>query len=210
LKILTHSLNKKCPNFFKGRRAVDARKVTAGSPPASDSRNIQSSNPNIISRSTRSIVRSEKSGFTSRGAGIHVQLRPLVKDRVDEFLRDAIAALIGVDNVRSAKPAMRLLKCVNRMNSLERYRHPVRQNPPAVHINHRRQIHKTRRHANVGRIQRPNLIAPVDRQFAQRVRKYLVLRVSGKHPVITAWPEAASSQSVFCLACRRYGKSYET
>ncbi len=50
------------------------------------------------------------------------------------------------------------------MNSLERDGYPVRQNPPAIHIDHRLQVPKATRHANVGRIQRPDLIAAVDRQ----------------------------------------------
>ena len=43
------------------------------------------------------------------------------------------------------------MKSVHGMDSLERDRHSVRQNPAAVDIYHRCQVHKASRHANVGR-----------------------------------------------------------
>jgi hypothetical protein len=54
----------------------------------------------------------------------------------------------------------------------------MRQNPPALDVHYRRQIHKAFCHANVGRVQQPDLIAAINRQFAQQVGTYLVLQVA--------------------------------
>jgi hypothetical protein len=58
-----------------------------------------------------------------------VNFTSLVENRVDEVLRGELTALIGVDIFRRAKPAIRFLKCVNRMNSVKLDPHTMRQNP---------------------------------------------------------------------------------
>ena len=102
----------------------------------------------------------------------------MVNHRVHELLGSELAALVGVDYVRTAEPGIRFLQRLDRMHGLQRDRHSVRQNPPTVQVNHRHQVHKATRHANVGRIKRPDLVAALDCQLAKQVRKHLVLRVS--------------------------------
>jgi len=111
-------------------------------------------------------------------ASVHGQLYAMANHRFDELLCSELAALVGVDDVRSAEPGISLLQRLYRVHGLQRDRHSVRQNPPTAHVHHRRQLHKATRHANVGRIQRPDLVAALDCQLAKQVRKHFVLRVS--------------------------------
>jgi len=120
-------------------------------------------NKHVISLSTTTIYR---------------RLATLAHHRIDKVLRRELTALVGIDDFRRAKPRIRFLKCLNRMDCLKRHRNPMRQNPAAVHIHHRRQVDKAACHANVGHIQRPELITALDRQFAQQVREPRELRVA--------------------------------
>jgi len=115
---------------------------------------------------------------TPGAASIHGQLYAMSNHRVDELLGSELAALVSVDNVRSAELGIRLLQRLDRVHSFQRDRHSVRQNPTTVHVHHRRKVHKATRHANVGRIQGPDLVAALDCHLAKQVRKHLVLRVS--------------------------------
>ena len=106
------------------------------------------------------------------------QPRLIALDRIDKVLRSKLAALIGVDDRGLAKPCVRLLKRLDCMHRPQRDGHLMRQNPAAVDIHYRCQVHEAFCHANVSRIERPDLIASIDRQFAQQVGKHLVLRVA--------------------------------
>ena len=77
----------------------------------------------VFDRSPNSL---DKDIVTPSTATIHGQLHLIAQDRVDEFLRGELTALIGVDNVRLAKPAIGLLKSVHGMDSLERDRYQGR------------------------------------------------------------------------------------
>jgi hypothetical protein len=49
----------------------------------------------------------------------------------------------------------------------------MRKHAAAVHINDGRQVHKASCHTNIGRIQRPDLVAAMNHQLAQHIRNTL-------------------------------------
>ena len=108
---------------------------------------------------------------------IHGELDPMALNHVHERLSGELAALVGVDNLRPAKACKRLCQRFDRMNRLQRDRCSVCQDSSAVNIDHGCEVNKALFHADIGRIQRPDLVAAVDHQFAKQVRKHFVLRV---------------------------------
>ena len=121
---------------------------------------------------------SDEDFVTPGAASVRGQVHAMANHRVDELLGSELADLVGVDYVQSAETGIRFLQRLDRVHGLQRDRHSVRQNPPTARVHHRRQVHKATRHANVGRIQRPDLVAALDCQLEKQVRKHLVLRAS--------------------------------
>ena len=87
-----------------------------------------------------------------------------------------MAALIDVDDLGQAQAGKGQLKHLAGVAGLQRDGHLVRQHPTADHVNHGGKVDKALRHANVGRVQRPDLVGPADGQAAQQVRVDLVAR----------------------------------
>ena len=67
-----------------------------------------------------------------------------------------------------------LLQRLDAEVGFHRDRHPMRENPPAEHVDDRRQEDEATRHWDVGDVHRPHLIGPFDLHPAQQIRVDLV------------------------------------
>ena len=85
-----------------------------------------------------------------------------------------LAALVAVEDVRLAMPGQGLLQRLDAEVGFHRDRHPMRENPPAEHVDDRRQVDEATRHWDVGDVHRPHLIGPLDLHPAQQIRVDLV------------------------------------
>ena len=85
-----------------------------------------------------------------------------------------LAPLVAVEDVRLAMPGQGLLQRFDAEVGFHRDRHPMRENPPAEHVDDRRQVDEAARQRDVGDVHRPHLIGPFDLQPAQQVGVDLV------------------------------------
>jgi hypothetical protein len=78
-----------------------------------------------------------------------------------------LAALFGVDDLRRAKTIKRFLQRINRVTGFQGYRDHDGQHFPAGPINNGNKEHKPFCHGDRGRVQRPNLMGPINAQAPQ-------------------------------------------
>ena len=71
-------------------------------------------------------------------------------------------------------PGQGLLQRFDAEVGFHRDRHPMRENPPAEHVDDRHQVDEAARHRDVGDVHRPHLIGRFDLQPAQQVGVDLV------------------------------------
>src|ERR1700731_3616965 len=101
---------------------------------------------------------------------IHGQKNLPAEHRVGEFICGELAALIRIDDLRQPVFRKRLLQRLDCMATLQRDRHPMCQHPTARPVHYGRQIYEAPCHRDIARIERPDLIGPVDLPVAQQVR----------------------------------------
>src|SRR5438045_172216 len=85
-----------------------------------------------------------------------------------------LAALVGVEDLRLAKPGERLLQRCQAEPNLHRVRQPPRQHRPTRPVDDRHQVEKPSPDRDVGDIGCPDMVRPCDHQVAQEIRKDLV------------------------------------
>ena len=101
---------------------------------------------------------------------IHGQLATAGQDRVDEFDRDELAALVGVDDLRRTVVGQGMFDHFPGEYGFQCDRHHVRQNAARGHFHHGGQINEAVGHRDVGLVQRPDLVGAGDSQLTQQIR----------------------------------------
>ena len=91
-----------------------------------------------------------------------------VKGRAGE-----LAALVGVEDLRSAEAAERFFECRDAERGVHGVGQPPRQHRPARPVHDRHQIEEAARKRDIGDVRAPDLVRPLDRKTAQQVRKIL-------------------------------------
>ncbi len=100
---------------------------------------------------------------------IHTDLNAVSLQESRKLLAGELAALIGVEDLRRAIPADRLLHGLHAEVRRQRIGQPPRQHPATRPIEDRTEIHKPAPHRNVGDIGRPHMIRSRDRQRTQQI-----------------------------------------
>jgi len=88
-----------------------------------------------------------------------------------------LAALVGVDDLERAVAQGRLAQRLNAAVRLHRDGHAALQHPTVVQVQHGHPVHPAARYRDVGDVQRPGLVGPLDGDVAQQVRELRVCRV---------------------------------
>ncbi len=99
---------------------------------------------------------------------VHAELAPQILDCLHELMRGELAALIGIHNLRPAMAAECLLQHIDRMAGLQRDGDLRCQYTARGPVHYGGEVDEAFGHRNVGRIQCPNLVDPVDVQTAQQ------------------------------------------
>ena len=89
-------------------------------------------------------------------------------------MRVELAALVGIHNFRPTMAAECFLQHIDRMAGLQGYRHLCCQYTPRGPIHDRGKVDEPFGHWDVGRIQCPNVVGPVDVQTAQQIEVYFM------------------------------------
>ena len=96
-------------------------------------------------------------------ATVHADLDTLLFKLASEISARELAALVGVENRRTAACCKRFFQCFDAKTRVQRVRQPPRQNTSTVPIHHRRQKQEPVGHRHVGYIRRPDMVGPQDR-----------------------------------------------
>lgn len=103
-------------------------------------------------------------------APIHAGFAALFLDRLQEFMGSELAALVGVHNFRPTMAAECFLQHIDRMAGLQHDRYLCCQDTPRGPIHDGGKVDEAFSHWDVGRVQCPNLVGPIDVQAPQQVR----------------------------------------
>jgi hypothetical protein len=107
-------------------------------------------------------------------AAIHADPDQVVRQQASERYAGELAALVGIEDPRTAMSGERLIDCVQAEIHLQRDRRPPGQYSPAEPVHHRREVDKAASHRNVCDIHRPNLVRSLYLHATQQVWKNLV------------------------------------
>ena len=109
---------------------------------------------------------------------VHTDLDAMVFQEPRELLAGELAALVRVEDVRSAVAGQGLLDRLDAEVGRQRVGQPPRQHPATRPVQDREEIHKATRHRKVRDIRRPDLIGSGDRQMAEQIRVHPMRRMS--------------------------------
>jgi len=111
-----------------------------------------------------------------RSFAVHADGDARVENNVGEAGAGELAALIRIENLRSAVAGQSFLECLDAELRFHGDRQPPSEDPAAEPVDDRREIDKAPRHGDVGEVHRPDLVGPDDRQVTQEIRVNLMPR----------------------------------
>ena len=100
---------------------------------------------------------------------IHADLDGVSFENVGEFGTGELAALVGVEDLRSAVAGDGLFQCLDTEVRAQRIGVPLGEYPAAVPAHDRDQINKSPSHRDVGEIRGPHVIGTTDAHVPQQI-----------------------------------------
>src|SRR3954471_24444025 len=101
---------------------------------------------------------------------VHRNAHTRLPQNAGKSWRSELAALVGVEDFRSAEPLQSLLQRLNAEVRVHRIRDPPRQHLPRDPVHHRNQVEEAAPHRYIRDVSTPDLVRTLNHQLPQQIR----------------------------------------